>query len=213
MMDQFELEFDFKARYYRLGKLDASTRQLWFVVHGYGQLAQFFIQKFKGLEEAGICVVAPEGLSRFYLDGDRGRVGATWMTKENRLMDIENYIAFLNEVYRKETISHSPLPPVTVLGFSQGAATATRWLMDGKIQVNRLILWAGLFPSDMDFEKGNKILRRMEVVEVYGKGDPFITEESLQLMKELNKKLGLEPSLIEFEGKHELDNSVLLKFC
>lgn len=212
-MEQQELQFDFKARYYRLGKLDGSTKQLWFVLHGYGQLAQFFIRKFKVLEEAGICVIAPEGLSRFYLEGNGGRVGATWMTKENRLTDIGNYINYLNEIYRKETSAISSLPPITILGFSQGAATVTRWLLNGKINANRLILWAGLLPPDMDFEKGNEILKTMEVVEVYGKHDPFITEETMQQVKESNEKLNLLPSIIEFDGKHELDNSVLLRFC
>jgi predicted esterase len=210
-MEQQELQFDFKARYYRLGKLDTTTRQLWFVLHGYGQLAQFFIQKFKVLEEAGICIVAPEGLSRFYLDGNGGRVGATWMTKENRLMEIENYINYLNEVYKKETARTSPLLSVTLFGFSQGAATVTRWLMDEKIKANRLILWAGLFPPDIDFENGSKILETMEVVEVYGKKDQFLTEESVQQMKELNKKLNVQPTIIEFEGTHELNTDVLLK--
>jgi predicted esterase len=211
-MEQQELQFDFKARYYRLGKLDSETQQLWFVLHGYGQLAQFFIQKFKALEEAGICVVAPEGLSRFYLNENGGRVGATWMTKENRLVDIENYISYLNQVYKKETGSATSLPPVTLLGFSQGAATAARWLMNKQIKPDRLILWAGLFPPDMDFEKGSEVLRGIEVIEVYGKQDQFITENSLQQMKELNNKLNLQPTVIEFEGKHELNNEVLLKF-
>jgi len=40
----------------------------------------------------------------------------------------ENYISYLNEVYTKETSNADPLPPVTLLGFSQGAATAARWL-------------------------------------------------------------------------------------
>ncbi len=210
-MKQQELHFDYKARYHRLGKLDHETKQLWFVLHGYGQLAEFFIQKFKALEEIGICIVAPEGLSRFYLAGNNGRVGATWMTKENRLADIENYVNYLDEVYKKETNGATSLPPITLLGFSQGAATAARWLMNNQIKPDRLILWAGLFPPDMDFEKGSEVLRGINVIEVYGKQDQFITESSLQQMKELNKKLNLQPTVIEFDGKHELNNEVLLK--
>lgn len=211
-MEQQDLQFDFNARYYRLGKLNSETKQLWFVLHGYGELAQFFIQKFKVLEEVGICVIAPEGLSRFYLNGSDGRVGATWMTKENRLADIDNYINYLNEVYRKETNHAASLPPVTLLGFSQGAATAVRWLMNKQIKPDRLILWAGLFPPDMDFEEGSEVLRTMEIIEVYGKQDQFITESSLQQMKELNTRLGLQPTIIEFDGKHELNSIVLQKF-
>lgn len=211
-MEPQELQFDYKARYYRLGELNANTRQLWFVVHGYGQLAQFFIQKFKVLEEAGICVVAPEGLSRFYIDGNGGRVGASWMTKENRLMDIENYIEYLNEVYKKETAHVESLPPVTLLGFSQGTATVTRWLLKGELKVNRLILWAGLFPPDIDFKTGSELLKGIEVTEVYGKRDPFISLASLQHLNELNEKLNLQPTIMEFDGKHELNNDILLRF-
>ena len=210
-MEQQELQFGFKARYYRLGNLDATTKQLWFVLHGYGQLAQFFIQKFKVLEEAGICVIAPEGLSRFYLEGNGGRVGATWMTKENRLTDIENYINYLNEVFHKETSSISPLPPITILGFSQGAATVTRWLLNGKINANRLILWAGLLPPDMDFEKGNEILKSMEIIEVYGKDDPFLTEAKIAEMKMLADKLEIKLAPIVFEGGHEISKATLAK--
>ena len=210
-MEQQELQFGFKARYYRLGNLDATTKQLWFVLHGYGQLAQFFIQKFKVLEEAGICVIAPEGLSRFYLEGNGDRVGATWMTKENRLTDIENYINYLNEIFHKETSHISTLPPITILGFSQGAATVTRWLLNGKIKVDRLILWAGIFPPDMDFEKGNEILKTMEVVAVYGKDDPFLTEAILSEMKMLADKLEIKLAPIVFEGGHEINKATLAR--
>ena len=37
-------------------------------MHGYGQLAEYFIRKFNVLEEQNICVIAPEGFSRFYLE-------------------------------------------------------------------------------------------------------------------------------------------------
>jgi len=147
MIQQSDLSFSFKARYYKLGEINEHTRQIWFAIHGYGQLAQYFIRKFSPLESQGICVIAPEGLSRFYLNqleegGFRGndKVGATWMTKENRLTDIENYITYLNEIYHKEIGSSGKR--ISVLGFSQGTATASRWVMANKIHFNRLILWA-----------------------------------------------------------------------
>jgi len=30
------------ARYYQLGELSSATKQIWFVCHGYGQLAEYF---------------------------------------------------------------------------------------------------------------------------------------------------------------------------
>jgi len=210
-----ELDFSFKARYYKLGEINASTKQVWFVLHGYGQLAQYFIRKFSVLEEQNICVIAPEGLSRFYLEElqttgrKNNRVGATWMTKENRLTDIENYIQYLNAVYALEIKDNSK--PVTVLGFSQGSATASRWVLSGKINFERLVLWAGMLPPDMNFDAGSKLLEKKGVYLVYGKADPFLTDDRFAEMHTLAKQLNTEIKEITFEGGHDIDQSALLK--
>ena len=209
-MNQSELSFPFKARYFKLGEISNDTTQLWFVLHGHGQLAASFIDKFKALEKLGVCVIAPEGLSRYYLEGFTGRVGSTWMTKENRLMDIENYIQYLNAVYEKEVKDHS-IPKVTVLGFSQGAATASRWVMGGNINFNRLILWGGIFPPDMDFERGQELLKDKDTYIVYGKSDPFLNDNQFAEMRDLASRLNIQPMEITFDGKHEIDEGTMLK--
>ncbi len=205
-MNHAEVDFNFKARYYKLGERTSSTKQIWWVFHGYGQLAQFFIKKFQCLIEQEIYVIAPEGLSRFYLDGNSGRVGATWMTRENRLIDIENYIQYLETILKIEPNSDIQ---ITLFGFSQGAATASRWALSGKIKFDRIILWSGLFPPDMDFEKGSHLLKGKKVIEVLGKNDSFITPARLEEMKSLNKQLKINPTFIEFEGKHEINEAIL----
>jgi predicted esterase len=206
---QHELNFPFKARYYKLGEINTNTKQIWWVLHGYGQMSQFFIQKFKILSEQGICVIAPEGLSRFYLEGNSGRVGASWMTRENRETDIENYISYLDAVWKIE--NNSSEIPTTLFGFSQGAATAVRWAMNGKINFDRLILWAGLFPPDIDFVKGSELLRDKKIIEVLGKQDQFITKDKIEEMLALNQKLKISPTIIEFEGKHEISDEILTR--
>ena len=216
-MDEKKVSFNFDARYFTAGELNASTRQVWFVLHGYGQLAQFFLRKFEPLAEKGIFIVAPEGLSRFYLSEltSTGRpdnkVGATWMTRENRQMDIDNYIHFLDQVYETE-IGKSHLP-VTLFGFSQGCATVSRWALEGKPNFNRLILWAGLFPPDMDFQKGHGILSKKSTYMVIGKQDQFLSEERMAEFDGLAAKLGITPEKIMFDGKHELNMELLLKFA
>lgn len=218
-MAQHNLHFQFKARYFKLGKLDASTKQIWFVIHGYGQLAEYFIRKFKVLEEHNICVIAPEGLSHFYMEdvasrtqSGNNRVGASWMTKENRLMDIENYVEYLNSVYQKEVGSTTNIP-ITVLGFSQGAATVSRWISADKINFQRLILWAGIFPPDIDFNTTKGILKDKETYMVYGKNDPFINADRISEMKMLVSQLGISPETKVFEGKHDIDSQMLLTFA
>jgi predicted esterase len=208
-MQEKKIHFQFKARYYQIGEINANTKAIWFVLHGYGQLAQYFIKKFQVLTDKQVCVIAPEGLSRFYQEGFYGRVGATWMTKEDRLTDIENYINYLNAVYDEVRKKIQINIPVSVLGFSQGAATATRWVMNKHINFERLILWAGMFPPDMDFEDGGKYLSLKKISLVYGNSDPFLTEERMQEMKMLNEKLNLKPEIISFDGGHDFEQSIL----
>jgi predicted esterase len=217
-MEEHQLQFQFKSRYFKSGKLDASTKQIWFVIHGYGQLAEYFIRKFKILEDQNICVIAPEGLSHFYLEDvskraqtGNNRVGASWMTKENRLTDIENYLKYLNRIYEKEVGSDLSIP-VTILGFSQGAATASRWIGNGEINFHRFILWAGVFPPDMDFDATKKILIDKEVYLVYGNTDPLIHADQIEKMKTLADQLGILPETKVFDGKHDIDSTTLLTF-
>ena len=134
------------ARYFTLG-VPERANDLWFVCHGYGQLAARFLERFRPIETGQRCIVAPEGLSRFYLSESPSerRVGASWMTREDRLHEIDDYVRYLDAVY-------GALQPraakVTVLGFSQGTATACRWAALGSARIDRLILWGGEVPPD-----------------------------------------------------------------
>ena len=85
-----EINISLKTKYSTYGKFSDRTEKIWFVCHGYGQLAEYFIKNFEVLDAETNYVIAPQGLSKFYLKGFTGRVGASWMTKEDRLTDIEN---------------------------------------------------------------------------------------------------------------------------
>lgn len=215
-MIEKEINFNFSARYYKSGEITNDTKHVWFVIHGYGQLAKYFLPKFSALINRETCVIAPEGLSRFYLDditsrtqSGNNRVGATWMTRENRLADIQNYLDYLHTIFKKE-IPQGYNGKITFFGFSQGAATVSRWALTG-ILFHRLILWAGIFPPDMDFQKGQVVFHNKEVIEVYGNQDPFLTEVRIKEMDTLNEKLKLKPRVITFEGAHEIHLPTLLQ--
>lgn len=217
-MQELQVSFNIQARYFKLGEINEHTKSVWFVLHGYGQLAQYFLTKFTPLSKQNVCIIAPEGLSRFYLEDvnsrsktGNNRVGATWMTSENRLTDIDNYIQFLNTVYRTELTNHLNIP-VTILGFSQGAATASRWALQESISYQKLILWAGIFPNDMDFEKGKEVLKTKIIHQAYGSRDPFLTENQLGKMRGLSEKLGIQFNPTVFDGGHELHEQTLLSF-
>jgi predicted esterase len=215
-MTEHPISFSYQGRYYKDGEITSETKQVWFVLHGYGQLAQYFIKKFSVLTQRDICVIAPEGLSRFYMEQfhagtarKNDRVGATWMTRENRQSDINNYISFLNTVYDKELKGRSI--PITVLGFSQGSATASRWVMNNQVAFHRLILWAGMFPADMILDSGKDALKEKRVDLVYGAHDPFITDERFAEMNVLSEKLLVKVNKIVFEGEHDIDQETLVK--
>lgn len=215
-MQELTAEFNFKGRYFKLGEINDQTKAVWFVVHGYGQLAQYFLLKFKSLITHNICVIAPEGLSHYYLEDASSRsktgstrVGASWMTRENRLADIENYLTYLNRIFEREIGNNKNLD-VTILGFSQGAATASRWALSDSIYFRRLILWAGILPPDMDFEKGKQLLKEKEVKVVYGKNDPYLNESRFGEMQALSEKLAINPKPLVFDGGHEIHEATLL---
>src|SRR5881394_2158647 len=131
------------ARYYALGPEARSASELWFVIHGYGQLAAQFIRVFEAIDDGTRRIVAPEALNRFYLvaadsapASDRP-VGATWMTREDREYEIEDYITYLDRVANEEIerVAARVVPPrLIVLGFSQGTATVGRWITRGAIR-------------------------------------------------------------------------------
>lgn len=209
-MTEHHLAVTRRARYYQLGELGADTRRVWFVLHGYGQLAAYFLRHFVPLAAAdpALVVIAPEGLARFYLSGNGGRVGASWMTREDRLSEIDDYVAYLHQV-AAPVLATAPAAQITVLGFSQGAATVSRWLSRAAFRPARLVLWAGAFPNDMDFRVATKLLRGLPVTLVVGEQDEYIDAEQVRAQQDFLRKLGVEPELIQFAGRHTLDAEVL----
>ncbi len=153
-MQEHHLAVSRMARYFTLG--GGEPREVWFACHGYGQLASRFLEKLRVLDDGHRLLVAPEGLSRFYLSESptERRVGASWMTREDRLAEIEDYLQYLDAVYA-DIFGLLDRTRVTVhaLGFSQGASTVSRWAAMGKARVDRLILWGGELPPDLDLAR------------------------------------------------------------
>lgn len=211
-MQQHHLEVKRTARYYTLGLLSEATKQVWFVLHGYGQLAQFFIKKFEAIGQENTFVVAPEALSRFYLEGVSGRVGATWMTKEERPQEINDYVFYLNHLYDSVLTGYDTSQiQINILGFSQGNATALRWLNDGYIRCDRFVIWAGFFGNGVaDVIDPNK-LSSIPTTLVYGTQDEFLNTIDLnQYVTDIQSAIP-HLKVITFEGKHTVDPNTLLQ--
>lgn len=205
------IDFTFSGRYATLGSPGLQVKELIYVFHGHGQQAQYFIRKFRSIASDNRLIVAPEGLSKYYLEGFTGRVGATWMTKEDRETDIQNYVSFLNTLHAHICAGLPSLQKITVIGFSQGAATATRWVNQSTFTVNRFILWAGILPYDMNIQKAHNRLESAEKIYVYGSKDPFVNEVKKDEMKHLAEKSALEFKEQVFEGVHDIDDPTLIQ--
>ena len=194
------------ARYHVLGD-PTKARAIWIVLHGYGQLARYFLTKFEGLEE-GVAIAAPEALNRFYLDEAHNRVGATWMTREDRENEITDQLGYLDALV-KELRGERTDVPIHVLGFSQGVATACRWSLLGKTKMDRLVLWAGSLPPEPTFAELRTAWAHLTVEVVLGSEDPFAGEKELQATTARLEAAGVQYRLHRFTGGHALEPVLL----
>ena len=196
------------ARYQTYGNLN-TAKHVWFVLHGYGQLAKYFIRNFHVLNPDEHFVVAPEGFHRFYLNGFDGRVGATWMTKEARLDDIDDYVSFLDQVYETAIPDGTTEKTVITFGFSQGVATASRWIAYGKHKPNKAIMWAGSFPPDLEPVKAEKSFSSIQTFCCVGTADPFVKEKQIEATKKHLEGLRIDADWFTYKGAHKIPKAEL----
>lgn len=217
------------ARYRVLGDPDPAT-DVWFVLHGYGQLAERFIRRFEalpGVTGGRRAVVAPEGLSRFYVEdrvagphGPESRVGATWMTRADREQEIRDYVGYLDRVAVRVLDASGdpgvgPVPDgaagrLVVLGFSQGAATASRWVTYGHIRPAELVLWGGGLAVDLEDDRAGEALRQTAVTLVVGGEDRWGAARAEESARRLDA-MGVSWRRVEFPGGHRVEPSVLAR--
>ncbi len=208
-MGEHHLSVPRSARYVTLGN-EAAPVEIWFVLHGYGQLAARFLRGFAPLDDGTRLIVAPEGLSRFYLDsGGSAKIGASWMTREDRLTEIADYVRYLDALYA--AVGGATAQRVVVLGFSQGTATAARWLALGAARADRLILWGGEVPPDLDLDAARARWSRTAVLLVAGTTDRFITAKVLARDEARLREHNIGYRVERFEGGHEVVREVLLR--
>jgi predicted esterase len=203
------------ARYYTLGVANP-PRVVWFVLHGYGQLASDFIRYFSDLAGDDGLIVAPEALNRFYLvspDKTPARdrpVGATWMTREDRASEIADYVEYLDTLVDDvaSDLSHEGVrAQVNVVGFSQGTATATRWMTHGRVRADRLILWGGLMPPETDLSHGGASLRGARLTLVLGTRDHYVDDAMLGAEQARLDAAAVPHDVIRFEGGHVISRA------
>ena len=208
------------ARYYTIGPNDSSARELWFVLHGYGQLAEQFIRVFETLDDGTRLFIAPEALNRFYTIGvesapaNERPVGATWMTREDRDHEIDDYVTYLDSVAAEVLAAfraRGKMPRVNVLGFSQGTATAGRWVARGTIRPEQLVLWGGFLAPEIDLSTPDQPVRRSKLRLAIGNTDKFVSPARLAEEERRIRAMGAEYRVIHYVGGHGISRDKLLE--
>lgn len=209
-MVQKELQFQAKHSYFLSHSPTGKEHSLWIVFHGYGQLSRFFLRKFNHLFHEDCLIAAPEGLNHFYLEGFSGRIGSNWMTKHEREVDITNNNSYLDQMM-DELLSQLPLiNRISFLGFSQGAATMSRWVCRTSIKPEKVVFWGGAPAQDLSPSVLTEALKDSLVLLAKGENDPFLQSENYAAQQALLANAGLDNyKELSYAGGHDLQAGLL----
>lgn len=205
------LEVPRTARFHCSGELGAASPEVGFALHGYGQLAAPFLGSLAALARPGRLLVAPEALSRFYQRRGAGEVGASWMTREERALEIVDTVRYLDLVWERVRSLHAlgrEARPFA-LGFSQGGAAAARWAVLGHAPLVAVTLWGCPVPADLELERHRERARALRWTLVLGEADTSIDRAAWEQGVERLRAAGIEPELVRFAGAHELEAATL----
>ncbi len=197
------------AHFFVLGNPGPHIRRLWIVCHGYGQLADEFLEQFRLLDDGETLIVAPEGLNHFYRKGFDGPPGACWMTRHHRETEIADYAQYLQQLLQSYMALLPTYVRVVLLGFSQGTATVCRWMLRMQPQFHDLVLWAGLPPEDLDYGAQRAYLETKNLFLLYGTHDPYLTPDRLEILQKIETENGVDFGDTSFEGGHEIPGAEL----
>lgn len=132
------------------------------------------------------------------------------MTREDRLAEIDDYVGYLDALHARVfgSVDRAAVE-VYALGYSQGAATVTRWVAFGGARVDRLILWAGFLPHDLDLTAAAERLRAVRPILVAGDEDPQASPEHAERDAARLRGHDIDARVLTFPGGHQLDGAVL----
>lgn len=191
----------------------SKTKNVWLALHGMGYLSKYFIKYFKDLDPLENYIIAPQAHSKYYQDKKYKYIGASWLTKEQRDLELENVYRYLDQVWLDQSnLWKDQDVTIICLGYSQGVSILTRWIANRKINCNHIILHSGAIPEGFNATSFNHLLNTTKIHYHYGNNDEFITPERILEQKEKAYSLfSNKLSISVFDGKHEVDVSFIKK--
>jgi len=85
----------------------------------------------------------------------------------------------------------------------------SRWAALGGVRPDRMILWGGEVPPDLDLAAAAERLRRLRLILVVGDQDEYITDKVLARDEARLHEQEIPFETRRFHGGHELDAGVL----
>lgn len=197
--------------YLTQNELTSKTKNVWLIFHGIGYLSRYFVKYFEGLDTEENYLIVPQAPSKYYLKNEYKYVGASWLTKENTAIEVNNVLNYIDAVLEAEHIpEHVNL---ILFGFSQGVSVATRWLAGKKFRCTLVVLYAGGIPNELTSSDFNFLdFTATQIKIIYGDQDEFLTPDRLKGEKVKIDSLfqGLA-EIITFKGGHDVKPEIIEK--
>lgn len=196
--------------YDTLNDYTPNTKNVWLVLHGIGYLGRFFLRHFKQLNSKENYIICPQAPSKYYKDEAYKRIGASWLTKENTVMETENVLNYIDSIIEAEFIDFKKVHFI-VLGYSQGVSIATRWLAIRKQVCNQLIMISGVFPKELN---GNNFqhIPNLKTIHTVGLNDEIF--DPINVKKQEKRLESYFPAfkIINHKGGHVLDTNLFEEY-
>jgi predicted esterase len=196
----FNLEAQVHGRYLIRPASSGESAPLLVGFHGYGENAERLLEAI--LEIPGISawhVVAVQALHPFY-NAKTGEVVASWMTKQDRLLAIDDNIRYADRAIEAAKQEVATSRPLVYLGFSQGTAMAYRAAVGTSHPFNGIIALAGDVPPELPAEPRDSDTR---VLIGRGRDDDWYDQSKLESDLARLEQMGWDVETYVFDGGHE----------
>lgn len=178
--------------------------------HGYAEHAGDMLEQLRRIRgDRTWLLVSVQALHRFYGRGDR--VVASWMTREDRELAIDDNVTYVAAVMAALRREYPVGDTIVYAGFSQGVAMAYRAVaaVHGRGGVPRAgggIMLAGDIPPDVA-----PLVHELPPL-LIGRGtkDSWYTEAKAKADADVFAAAGVAPQWHVFDGGHEWDESFVV---
>lgn len=195
------------ARYYSLGESGPAIRHVWFCLHSHNESAADFAAQLRPLDAPERLLILPEGLARYTHPDAAAATNplAAWFATDAATYDLPDVAPYLEALAQQVLAACPPETPVTVLGHGHGAIAACQWLANSRLRYDRLVLYAAVFPPEINRQALLAKLPKRPVVVVATTADVYTPEAAGEgLLQDLHDA-GLVAQL-----RHASDGSITL---